>query len=179
MKTLSKLLMVLAVVGLVGVANVWGVETSTQTVTITVTPVVTTAFTIDPATIALGNVDVGISTGNVSALEIENTGGITLTFEKTVMSMTNWTLGAPAKDVCKLQAAAQENVPSDWSTAISSVTFSTSLTVYNDLTDDTNGTQLSLDSTGTENLWFNLDMPTDVSAAVEETITVRIKGTSQ
>ncbi|MFC2061141.1 hypothetical protein ACFLUV_01360, partial [Elusimicrobiota bacterium] len=166
---------------LVAAGAALAVDTSTQNVTITVTPVVNTVFTISPASISLGNVDINTSTGNVTELVLENTGDVTLTFEKTVMTMTNWTLGTPDKDVCRLQAAAQAAVPADWGVAVSSVTFDTTLTNYNDLTDGVagDGIPISLDKDETENLWFNLDMPTGVTAAVQETITARIKGTSQ
>jgi hypothetical protein len=149
---------------------------TTRDVTITVTPVVEEAFTIVPNTIALGTVDVGVSTGNVTALIITSTGTVTLTFEKTVASITSWTLGTPDKDVFMLKAAAQASVPGDWDTE-SALEFDTTPTTYNDLTNDAAG-QLSLDKGASENLWFMLDMPTSVGSGTPQTITVTIKGTS-
>lgn len=154
----------------------------TQDVTITVAPVTAEAFTITPSTITLGNVNVGVSTGNVSALVIENTGNITLKFEKTVQSIVGdptyaWTMADPvAKDAFLLKAQAQ-SAAGVWTNA--GVKFSTTTATYNDLTAENGTTQLSLDKDATENLWFMLDMPTEVGHPDSQTITARIKGISE
>lgn len=154
----------------------------TRDVTITVAPVTAEAFTITPSTtIALGTVDVGESTGNVTALVITNTGNITLTFTKTVQSITGssahpWTMADPAAaGSFLLHAQAQAGSPGAWDNA--AVEFSTTTTTYNDLT-DASAVLLSLDKTETEDLWFMLDMPTSVSYSDSQTIIARIKGTS-
>jgi len=151
---------------------------TTQNVTITVAPVVSEAFTITPNTVALGTVNVNVSTGNVTGLVIENTGTVTLTFTKTVASITSWTLGAPAKDVCRLKALADTSALTPWDSTVTTGQFSTTLGTYNDLTANDGSTQLSLDKGATKNLWFMLDMPTSVGAGTSQTITVTIKGTS-
>ena len=157
-------------------------EADPQDVIITVTPVTAEAFTIIPGTINLGIVDVGESTGNVTALEIKNTGNITLTFTKTVETIAGsathpWTMADPAgEDTFLLHAQAQATSPGAWTD--DAVEFSTTLTTYNDLTNAT-ATQLSLDKDETEDLWFMLDMPTSVSYSDTQTITARIKGTSE
>ena len=155
----------------------------TQDVTITVTPVTAEAFTITPSTITLGTVDVGVSTGNVSALVIENTGNITLTFTKTVQSITgsaahDWTMADPAAANTFLLHAQAQAAAGVWTD--DAVEFSTTTVTYNNLT-DASGVQLSLDSeiTTTENLWFMLDMPTSVDYSDTQTIMARIKGTSE
>ena len=153
----------------------------TQDVTITVTPVTAEAFTITPAEINLGTVGVGVSTGNVSALEIENTGNITLTFTKTVQTISgdsghDWTMADPAAANTFLLHAQAQATAGAWTNA--AVDFSTTLTTYNDLT-DASAVQLSLDKDETENLWFMLDMPTSISYSDTQTITARIKGTSE
>jgi len=151
---------------------------TTQDVTITVAPVVTEAFTITPNSIALGTVDVNTSTGNVTGLDILNTGTITLTFEKTVASITGgWTLGTPAKDVFMLKALADASALTPWGSGVTTGQFAAVLT-YNDLTDNGGSTQLSLDKAATQKLWFMLDMPTSVGSGTSQSITVTIKGTS-
>jgi hypothetical protein len=154
----------------------------TQDVTITVAPVTAEAFTITPGTIALGTVGVGVSTGNVSALEIENTGNITLTFTKTVQSISGssghaWTMADPAEANKFLLKAQAQSAAGVWTNA--GVKFSTTTITYNDLTAADGTTQLSLDKDATENLWFMLDMPTSVDYSDSQTITARIKGTSE
>ena len=169
----------LAILLVCGLSVVSFAGETTRDVTITVAPVVEEAFTIVPNTIDLGTVDVNTSTGNVTALVITSTGTVTLTFEKTVWSITAtnpWTLGAPAKDVFMLKAAAQASVPGDWDTE-SALEFDTTTTTYNNLTDDAAG-QLSLDKGANQNLWFMLDMPTSVGHGDSQEILVRIKGTS-
>ncbi len=165
----------LAILLVCGLSVVSFAGETTRDVTITVAPVVEEAFTIVPNSIALGTVDVGVSTGNVSALVITSTGTITLTFTKTVASITSWTLGDPAKDVFMLKAQAQDTVGA-W--ANEGVKFSTTTTTYNDLTAADGTSQLSLDEGVPENLWFMLDMPTSVGSDTPQTITVTIKGTS-
>ena len=153
----------------------------TQDVTITVTPVTAEAFTITPNSFDLGTVGVGVSTGNVSALEIENTGNITLTFTKTVWSISgdsahDWTMNDPAGEDTFLLHAQAQNAAGAWTNA--AVEFSTTTTTYNDLTDES-AAQLSLVMAATENLWFMLDMPTSVDYSDTQTIIARIKGTSE
>ena len=167
----------LAILLVCGLSVVSFAGETTQNVTITVAPVVSEAFTITPAAIDLGIVDVNTSTGNVSGLVIENTGTITLTFTKTVASITSWTLGAPAKDVFRLKALADTSALTPWGSGVTTGEFAAVLT-YNDLTENTGSTQLSLDKGDTENLWFMLDMPTSVGSGTSQTITVTIKGTS-
>jgi len=153
----------------------------TQDVTITVTPVTAEAFTITPSTITLGTVGVGVSTGNVTALEIKNTGSITLTFTKTVESISGsaghaWTMADPAtadKFLLHAQAQASAGVWTD-----DAVEFSTTTITYNNLT-NASAVQLSLAKDATQNLWFMLDMPTSVGYSDTQTITARIKGSSQ
>jgi hypothetical protein len=157
-------------------------EATPQDVIITVVPVTAEAFTITPGTIALGTVGVGVSTGNVSALEIENTGNITLTFTKTVQSISGssghaWTMADPAEANKFLLKAQAQSAAGVWTNA--GVKFSTTTTTYNDLTAADGTTQLSLDKDATENLWFMLDMPTSVDYSDSQTITARIKGTSE
>jgi hypothetical protein len=152
-----------------------------QDVKITVTPVTAEAFTITPSTVTLGTVDVGVSTGNVSALVIENTGNITLTFTKTVQSITgsaghDWTMADPAAANAFLLHAQAQTSAGAWTD--DSVEFSTTTVTYNNLT-DASAVQLSLDKDATENLWFMLDMPTSVDYSDTQTIMARIKGTSQ
>ena len=154
----------------------------TQNVTITVAPITAEAFTIDPNTLPLGTVGVGVSTGNVSALVIDNTGDITLTFQKTVWSITGdptpgnaWTMADPAAAGSFLLHAQAQAAAGVWSA--DEVEFSLTLQTYNDLTNAT-ATQLSLDKDATENLWFMLDMPTSISWADSQSIVVTIKGTS-
>ncbi len=161
------------------------IQSSTQNVTITVTPVVTANFTISPDLISLGNVDVGESTGNVTALTIANQGNVDLKFEKTVWDITSagdpWTMGTPGNNVFRLSAVAQASVPDNWDVVGSSAVFITTKEEYNDLTDESDD-QLVLAPTGesgaSENLWFNLEMPTSVGHTQQQTITVRIKGLS-
>jgi hypothetical protein len=153
----------------------------TQDVTITVTPVTAEAFTITPSTITLGTVGVGVSTGNVSALEIKNTGNITLTFTKTVESISGssghaWTMADPAEAGKFLLHAQAQASAGAWTDA--GVKFSTTTATYNNLT-NASAVQLSLAKDATQNLWFMLDMPTSVSYSDTQTITARIKGTSQ
>jgi hypothetical protein len=153
----------------------------TQDVTITVAPVTAEAFTITPGTINLGTVDVGVSTGNVSALVIENTGNITLTFTKTVQSISGssghaWTMADPATANAFLLHAQAQASAGVWTD--DAVEFSTTTITYNNLT-NASAVQLSLDKDATENLWFMLDMPTSVDYSDTQTITARIKGTSQ
>jgi len=150
----------------------------TQDVEITVTPEVSAAFSITPAAIALGTVDVEVSTGNVDGLTIENTGNVTLTFTKTVASITGgWTLGTPAKDTFMLKAAAQSGTVSSWAAAALELSMTPT---YTDLTDEGGTGPLSLDpvTDDTEQLWFMLDMPTEFGSGDAQTITVTIKGTS-
>ena len=168
----------LAILLVCGLSVVSFAGETTRDVTITVAPVVEEAFTIVPNTIDLGTVDVGVSTGNVTALVITSTGTVTLTFEKTVWSITAtnpWTLGTPAKDVFMLKAQAQ-NAAGVWTNE--GVKFSTTTTTYNDLTAENGTSQLSLDKDVPENLWFMLDMPTSVGHGDSQEILVRIKGTS-
>ena len=153
----------------------------TQDVTITVTPVTAEAFTITPNTLPLGTVDVSVSTGNVSALVIENTGNITLKFEKTVQSIAGssghaWAMADPAAANAFLLHAQAQASAGAWTDA--AVEFSTTTTTYNNLT-DASAVQLSLDKDATENLWFMLDMPTNVDYSDSQTITARIKGISE
>ena len=150
----------------------------TQAVTITVAPETNEAFTITPSSFDLGTVGVGVSTGNVSALVIENTGSITLTFTKTVWSITSgnaWTMADPAAANTFLLHAQAQPAAGVWTA--DEVEFDLTLQTYNDLTDAT-ATQLSLDMSATENLWFMLDMPTSVSFSDSQSILVTIKGTS-
>ncbi len=154
----------------------------TQDVTITVTPVTAEAFTITPNSLDLGTVDVGVSTGNVSALVINNTGNITLTFTKTVQSITgdsahDWTMDDPAAANAFLLYAQAQNAAGVWTNG--GVKFSTTTTTYNDLTADDGTSQLSLVMAATENLWFMLNMPTSVDYSDTQTIIARIKGTSE
>ena len=151
----------------------------TRDVTITVTPVVGEAFTIVPNTIDLGSVELGVSTGNVSGLVITTTGTVTLAYEKEVTSITGWTVGTLAKNVCMLKAAAQNDAPTttQWDT-VSQLEFQT--TGYNVLT-STVPAQLILDQDAYTNLWFMLDMPPSVdgTGAGDQTIAVTIKGIPQ
>ena len=151
----------------------------TQDVTITVAPITNEAFTITPNSFDLGTVGVGVSTGNVSALVIQNTGSITLTFQKTVWSITSgnaWTMADPAAaNTFLLHAQAQAGAAGVWTDP--AVEFSTTTTTYNNLTDAT-ATQLSLDMSATEDLWFMLDMPTSITYSDSQSIVARIKGTS-
>ncbi len=151
----------------------------TQDVTITVAPITNEAFTITPTqAIDLGTVGVGVSTGNVSALVITNTGSITLTFQKTVWSITAtnaWTMADPAAANTFLLHAQAQGTAGAWTD--DAVEFSLTPQTYNDLT-DASATQLSLDMSATQNLWFMLDMPTSISWADSQSIVVTIKGTS-
>ena len=180
----KKKLVVLASLMLVFLAGrALAVESSTQNVTITVAPVVDAVFTIDPNVIELGNVELGQSTGNVTALEIENLGNSSLQFDKTVWTdAAGWELTADqGHNEYVLSAAAQASAPGDWSAA--GLMFDTTPQDYNPLTNDEDA-QLNLDPEGvgdhTANLWFMLDMPTSVGGAGTEsqTITVRIRGSS-
>ncbi len=153
-----------------------------QDVTITVAPVVAEAFTIDPNTINLGEVAVDTSTGNVTGLDILNTGTITLTFMKKVTSIVPsdthaWTLGAPAKGVFRLKALADTVALDPWGSAVLTGEFEP-VGTYDDLTDNLETTPLSLDVGLSQKLWFMLDMPTSVGYPDSQTITVTIKGTS-
>ena len=168
----------LAILLVCGLSVVSFAGETTATVTITVAPVVSEVFTITPNTIALGTVDVNTSTGNVSGLDILNTGTVTLTFEKTVTSITSWTLGVPAKDVFRLKALADASALTPWGSGVTMGEFDTTLGTYNDLTENNGSTQLSLDAAGTEKLWFMLDMPTSVGSGTSQSILVTIKGTS-
>ncbi len=154
----------------------------TQDVTITVAPITNEAFTIAPNSFDLGTVGVGVSTGNVSALVITNTGSITLTFQKTVWSVTGsptpanaWTMADPAAAGTFLLHAQAQGTVGVWSA--DEVEFSLTLQTYNDLTDAT-ASQLSLDKAATQNLWFMLDMPASISWSDSQSIVVTIKGTS-
>jgi len=171
----------LAILLVCGLSVVSFAGDTTRDVTITVAPVVEEAFTIVPNTIDLGTVEVGVSTGNVSALVITSTGTATLTFTKTVWSITAtnpWTLGAPAKDVFRLKALADTSALTPWGSGVTTGQFDTTLQTYNDLTANDGSTQLSLDKDAGQNLWFMLDMPTSVGHGDSQEILVRIKGTS-
>jgi len=175
----------LAILLVCGLSVVSFAGEATDTVTITVAPVVDYAFTIEPPTINLGEVGLGVSTGNVTGLTITNTGTITLTFTKTVSEIVGsptyaWEMAESAtKDKFLLKAAAQENAPSDWD-AQADLKFNVGVGTYNPLTDDATPTaeQLSLDKDDTESLYFMLDMPTALTYPDSQTITVTIKGTS-
>jgi len=171
-------LAILLVCGL-GVVSFAG-EATPVDVKITVTPVTAEAFTITPSTITLGTVDVGVSTGNVTALVIENTGNILLTFTKTVQSITGssghaWTMADPAAANTFLLHAQAQAAAGAWTD--DAVEFDTTPQTYNNLT-DASAVQLSLDKDATENLWFMLDMPTSITYSDTQTIMARIKGTS-
>jgi len=157
---------------------------TTRDVTINVTPLVEEAFTIVPAVINLGSVDVGVdvSTGNVTPLVITTTGTVTLGYDKKVTGITGWTVGELGMNVCMLKAAAQNDAPTtdQWGT-VTDLEFDTIVVGYNVLTSTTPAAQLILDEGASTNLWFMLDMPTSVSGAGTgvQTIDVTIKGTAQ
>jgi len=169
----------LAILLVCGLSVVSFAAEATQNVTITVAPDVSAAFTITPNSFDLGIVDVDVSTGNVSGLDILNTGNITLAFTKTVASITGgWALGAPDKDTCRLKALADAEALTPWGSGITMGEFITPLGTYNELTENTGVTQLTLDKGATQKLWFMLDMPTKFGSGSSQTITVTIKGTS-
>jgi len=170
----------LAILLVCGLSVVSFADIYEQNVTITVAPVVTEAFTIDPNTINLGEVDVDTSTGNVSGLTILNTGTITLTFMKKVTSITSgnaWELGAPAKDVFRLKALADTVALDPWGSGVLTGEFA-AVGNYDDLKDNLETAPLSLDVGLSQNLWFMLDMPTSVGYPDSQEILVTIKGTS-
>ena len=205
MKTLSKLLMVLAVVGLVGVTNVWGVDTSTQTVTITVTPITVSMFSIDPDTYAFGDLDLAISSNSASGGVcpiIQNNGDVGLSLEKTVWSIssagtTPWDLatstGTINEFVLWAMTEGQEGVVGDRPTIadfdmgtgyeLSHSSFSITEQQYNDLTQESGGTQETLTPNGQDGdsaaLWFRIDMPSAVSESAQQSIVVKIRATTQ
>lgn len=203
MKTLTKVLMVLAVVGLVGVTNVWGVDTSTQTVTITVTPITVSMFSISPDTYDFGSLDLAISSNSASGTGIcpiiQNNGDVGLSLEKTVWSIssdgTAWSLAtSTGTDEFVLWAmtngetglVGDRPAVADFDTGgyeLSKSSFSINTTVYNDLTKETDGLQTTLTPNGEDvdsaALWFRIDMPSAVSKSDQQSIVVKIRATTQ
>jgi len=181
---MKKLLIVLVVLGLLGVANVWGVDTSTQTVTITVTPIVVSLFTISPNTYGYGNLDLAISSVSVSGAlcpVITNSGEAGLTFEKTVSADDDWVIDTSTgtTDHFVLWAMTNASRPAVGAFTVANThRFDTTLGTYNDLTDNT-GTQVDLDPAATADLYFRIDTPSQVTDGNQVSIVVRIQGTTK
>jgi len=203
MKTLSKLLLVLAVIGLLGVANVWA-DSSTQDVTLTVTPITVSLFSISPNTYAYGNLDLAISSNSASGSVcpiIQNDGDVGLSLEKTVWSITSagtaWSLATSTGTINEFvlwamtegETGAEGDRPAiaDFKTGasyeLSHSSFSITAQQYNNLTKETGGTQATLTPNGETGdsaaLWFRIDMPSSVSKSDQQSIVVRIRATTQ
>jgi len=180
---MKKLLTVLVVLGLLGVANVWA-DSSTQDVTLTVTPIVTALFSISPNSYAYGNLDLAISSVSVSGAlcpVINNTGDSGLTFEKTVNADDDWVIATSTTttDNFVLWAMTNTSRPNIGDFTVGNThRFETTLGTYNNLTNSA-GTQVSLIPDATADLYFRIDTPSKVTDGNQVSIVVRIRGTTQ
>ena len=179
---MKKLLTVLVVLGLFGVADVWAAQ-STQDVTITVTPITASVFSISPNSYAYGNLDLAISSVSVSGAScpvITNSGSCGLTFEKTVNNDGIWTIDTSTGtlDHFVLWAMTKATRPDASEFTVANHRFATGIGTYNNLTDSA-GTQVDLNPTATADLYLRIDTPSDVTNGDQATIVVRIRGTTK
>lgn len=179
---MKKLLIVLVVLGLLGVANVWA-DSSTQDVTLTVTPSVTALFSISPDSYAYGILDLAISSVSVSGTlgpTITNSGTAGLTFQKKVNADGNWEIdiSTAATDHFVLWAMTSGSRPNVEDFTVATHRFEPNLTTYNNLTTDT-GVLVDLNPTDTADLYFRIDTPSKVTDGDPVSIVVRIEGTTK
>jgi len=151
--------------------------------TITVTPVADVTLTLNTTYYDFGAVDVNSSTSSLSALRLTNSGQVYITVSKQIVTQSNpvgWTAGTSAGlDTYVLYCATSTAQPS-----LASFGASTQFGAQANVTALTGpaGTSPVMPTQGTgsfEDLWFRLDMPTNVSSSVSRSITVRFTGTSQ
>lgn len=189
---MKKLIVGLMVVGLVGLmaGGAMGASTDTEHIYLLITPSIIVNLTVSPTNyIDLGIVDVGVSTISWQTITLTNAGSVGITVEKAIWDDgTDWdvTLSSTVTDGFDLWSYVGDSRPGSldaFSTAISSFnetgigseTYMTSLT-YSD------GNQVDMQPVGptsTENIWFRLDMPANVTNSNQQTIQVRLKASAK
>ena len=178
---MKKLLLGLMVVGFVGLmAGAGEAATDTNDIDLYVTPVVETSLTVSPTYYDFGDVDVGVSTGSVSALVLTNDGDIEITIKKEITSDDGWyiTRSSSAEDGFDLWAMVSVDQPNHAAFENTFASFSkTGLGVENILP-DTSGTQISMSKGETNNMWFRMDMPYAVTESREQKIEIQLTATS-
>ena len=178
---MKKLIIGLMVVGLMGMmAGTAMAATDSANINLLVTPVVATSLIVSPTWYDFGNVAVKTSTGSATAITITNDGSVAITVDKAVWTDGDWdiTKSSSVQDGFFLWAMTNASVPSHtaFETALSS--FTKTLQGHNTLR-DSSAAGVTMNPSGTESLWFRLDMPASVSNTNEQTIHVRLRGTSQ
>lgn len=173
--------LILLLLGWGGTSFVHAVDT--DDVTITVTPVADVSLSLDVTTYAFGAIDVNTSTASATALRLTNSGQVSIAVDKriaTESSPAGWTAAATAgRDTYALYCAT-----STVALSLGSYGGASLFGAQGDITSLTGpyGAQPILTPQGGSSfvdLWFRLDMPTNVSSLTSRTITVRFTGTAQ
>ena len=186
---MKKLLTLVLVLGMAGVAG----AATTDTVTLVVTPVYNLSVNIVNSTTDYETMAMG-SSKTLNIGKIWNDGNVSANWEKQASNSSGgWSLvaaGAPAQDEFSLLAIATGTA---WtpkfesgSSADSILALGTSQTycyvpsVFDDLTDgDANAAASIAYVAGmTADLWVSLLMPTDITISGEQTITLSVKATT-
>jgi hypothetical protein len=177
-KTMKHLGLAALLASVAGLGKAWAVDYTDGT--ITVTPVASVSLNLSPSSYAFGNLDVNTSSNSATALNLSNTGNVSVTAAKVIQSNpADWTavISTGAVDQYTLYCAtAAARVPLAGfgaGTKFGAAANSSALTASDGVTSPV------IPVAGSVDLWFRLDMPVSVSLQAPETITVRFTATAQ
>lgn len=165
-----------------GAVSVYAAEVF-EDVDVYVTPIVTEALTASPTYYNFGSLSVGTSSNSATALNLENTGQVGISLEKSVEADSDWdiTLSSTVTDGFDFWAQAPSTTTAR--PGLSGFTGNhqfdeSALDAYNILTDD-GGTQVNLNVDEQASLWFRIDMPAGVTTGAQQRIDVKLKAIGQ
>jgi hypothetical protein len=170
---LKKCLTAVAVlVGVLG-SRAWALNTPADA-TITVTPVVDVSLAISPTTYAFGLLDVNTSSVSATALALSNNGDVNVTVDKRIQTdPANWIADTSSTTanhyVLFVTTAVARPAQTDFTTGAHRFGAVSNVTNLNGV----GGSQPVITTSGgalpSVNLWFRLDMPTQVTTSAAQT----------
>ena len=165
-----------------GSPGVWAA--STVDATITVTPIVSVSLAISPTTYAFGALAVNTSSVAATRLMLSNNGDVDVTVTKQVQTdPANWVADVssttPNHYVLFVATSVARPAVADFSTANHRFGALANSSALKGLGTGTPTITTSGGSLPSVDLWFRLDMPTQVTTSAAQTITVRFTGTGQ
>jgi len=150
---------------------------------ITVSPIADVSLSLNVTSYAFGPIAVNTSTNSATALTLTNNGQVSITVDKRITSESNpagWTASATAgRDTYALYVAT-----STTRLSLTGFTATTKFGAQNNISNltSTAGSTPILPPSGagsSVDLWFRLDMPTQLSVSGSKTIAIRFTATSQ
>ena len=186
---MKKLLLAVLVAGLLGMAGgnlMAATSTDSANINLLVTPVYTVDLNVNPTYYNFGNVNVQVTTCSVAALTLSNNGTIGFKVDKAVWDDgVDWEITKSSTEQngfdlwAMVQAAAPGKTDYDNATNYKFTKVVGESGFTNLIDKDASATQVNMDPTFTENLWFRLDMPKYVENVNQQTIKIRLRATAK